>query len=165
MAALTPEEKKTQEQVEARKRRHKKQAPEEGKAGHWALLSSVQQDDFVLRPTYDAIGPELISLVAATLQEFGKPDMENSTKADETMLLPLAQKMGKISGRCASKQVRTELMEGLGNTYGFHISFHMARKKSMDDWLTRVLYYMTLFFYDKPFQKQVGVMSFLEAHE
>ena len=33
----------------------------------------------------------------------------------------------------------------------------------MDDWLTRVMYYM--FFYDKPFQKQLGVMAFLEAQE
>ena len=61
------------------------------------------------------------------------------TKADDTMLLPLAQKMVKIFGRCASKRSkhwRTELVEGLGNTYGFH----MARKESMDDWPTRVLY-------------------------
>ena len=97
--------------------------------------------------------------MAATLREIGKQDVESLTKVDETMLLPLAQKMGKVFGRCAIKQVRTELVEGLGNTYGFH----MARKESMDDLLIRVVYYM--FFYDKPFQKQLGVMSFLEAHE
>ena len=86
--------------------------------------------------------------------------MESSTNADETMLLPLAQNMGKIFSRCASNQVRTELMEGLGSTYGLHVS----RKESMGDWLTRVLYYM--FFYVKPFQKQLGViMAFQEAHE
>ena len=70
--------------------------------------------------TYDAIGCELISLVAATLPEIGKQDMEKPTKADETMLLPLAQKMGKMFGRCATKQDQTELVEELGNTYGFH---------------------------------------------
>ena len=111
----------------------------------------------MLRPTYYAIGRELISFVAATLQEIGKQGMESPTKADKTMLLPLAQKMGKSFGRCASKQVRTELMEGLGSTHGFH----MARKESMDDWLTRVLY--CIFFYDKPLQKQLGVLAFLEA--
>ena len=67
--------------------------------------------------------------------------------------------MGKIFGRCASKQAVTEFVEGLCNTYGFH----MGRNESIDDWLTRVLYYM--FFHDKPFQKQLGVMAFLEAHE
>ena len=60
------------------------------------------------------------------------------------MLLPLAQKMSKVFDRCEDKTVRTELVEGLGNTY----VFHMAGKESMDDWLTRVLYCM--FFYDKP---------------
>ena len=74
------------------------------------------------------------------------------------MLLPVAQKMGKTFARCASKQVQTELVEGLGNAYGFR----MARKESIGDCLTRVSYYM--FFYDKPFQKQLGVMVFLEAH-
>ena len=75
------------------------------------------------------------------------------------MLLPLAQKMSKIADRCASKQVRTELVVALGNTYGFG----MARKESMASWLIRVLYHM--FFHDKPFQAQLGVMAFLEAHE
>ena len=82
-------------------------------------------------------------------------------KVDETMLLPLAQKTGKTFSQCASKQAQPELVEGLGNTYGFP----MAKKESMDDWLTRVLYCML--FYNKPFLKQVsmGVMVFLEAHE
>ena len=71
------------------------------------------------------------------------------------MLLPLAQKMSKILDRCISKQVRTELVEGLGNTYGFD----MARKESMECWLVRVLYHM--FYHDKPFQAQLGVMAFL----
>ena len=75
------------------------------------------------------------------------------------MLLPLVQKMSKIFGRCASKQVQTELMEGLGHTYGFD----MARKESMEDWLIQVLYHML--FHDKPFQAQLGVIAFLEAHE
>ena len=90
--------------------------------------------------------------MAATLREIGKQDnygnLETPTKADEIMLLPLAHKMGKSVGCCASKQVRAELVEGLGNTY----VFLMARKESMGGWLTRVLYYML--FYDKPFQKQ-----------
>ena len=90
-------------------------------------------------------------------------DVESPTKADETMLLPLAQKliikMSKVFDWCASKQVRTELVEGLGNTYGFD----MARKESMKSWLIRVLYHM--FYYDKPLQDQLGVMALLEAHE
>ena len=89
--------------------------------------------------------------------------MENPTKvpieAAETMLLTLAQKMSKIIDRCTSKQVRTELMEGLGTTYGFD----MARKESMECWLVRVLYYM--FFYARPLRAQLGVMAFLEPHE
>ena len=75
------------------------------------------------------------------------------------MLLPLAQKMSQILDRCASKHIRTELVEGLGNTYGFD----MASKESMEDWLIRVLYHMC--FYDRPFQAQLRVMAFLEAHE
>ena len=63
--------------------------------------------------------------MAATLREIVKQDTESPTKADENMLLPLAQKMGKIFGRCSSKQVQTELVEGLGNAYGFE----MARKE------------------------------------
>ena len=59
-------------------------------------------------------------------------DVEGPTKVDETMLLPLAraQKMSKIIDRCASKQVRTELVEGLGSADGFD----MARKESMESW-------------------------------
>ena len=78
-----------------------------------------RRNPYIIRPTFDAIGRELIPLVAATLREIGKQDVESPTKADETMLLPLAQKMSKIIDRCASKQVRTELVEGLGNAYGF----------------------------------------------
>ena len=52
----------------------------------------------------------LISLVAATLREIGKQDVEDPTKADETMLLPLAQKMSKVFNRCEMKTVvQTEL--------------------------------------------------------
>ena len=47
--------------------------------------------------------------------------MEAPTKADETMILPLAQKMSKVLDRCTGKAVRTELVGGLGNTYGFDI--------------------------------------------
>ena len=60
--------------------------------------------------------------------------MESPIKADVAMLLPLAQKVNIIIDRCASKQVRTELVEGLGNTCGFD----MARKESMESWLIRV---------------------------
>ena len=44
----------------------------------------------MLRSTYHAVGRELFSIVAAALREIGKQDMERPTKADETMLLPLA---------------------------------------------------------------------------
>ena len=53
------------------------------------------------------------------------------------MLLPLAQKMSKVFGRCEDLTVKTEFFEGLGNTYGFD----MARKEELDTHLTRVLYY------------------------
>ena len=75
------------------------------------------------------------------------------------MLLPLAQKMSKVFDRCETKTVRTELVEGLGNTCGFD----MARKESLDCYLIRMLYHM--FYHEKPFQAQLGVMAFLEAHE
>ena len=81
--------------VEARKRRNKKQGPQEGNAG--------KQNNFVLRPiaTYDAIGQEFAFLAAATFWQIGKQDMESPTKADEAMRLPLAQEIGKIFGRSA----------------------------------------------------------------
>ena len=79
--------------------------------------------------------------------------------AADQKLLPLAQKMSKVPDRFTSKRLRTELAEGLGNTYGVD----MARKESMECWLMRVLYYM--FNHEKPFQAQLGVMEFLEAHE
>ena len=75
------------------------------------------------------------------------------------MLLHLAQKMGKVFDRCEDKTVQTELVEGLGNTYGFD----MARKESLECYLCRMLYHM--FYHDKPFQAQLGVMAFLEAQE
>ena len=75
------------------------------------------------------------------------------------MLLPLAQKMGKVIARCEDKTVRTELVKGLGNTYGFG----MAMKESLDCYLCRMPYHM--FYHEKPFQAQLGVMAFLEAHE
>ena len=78
--------------MEARKRRHKKE-PEEGKDGK-------KKEAFVIRQSFGAIRRELISLVAATLREIGKQDVEAPTKADETMLLPLAQKMSKVFDRC-----------------------------------------------------------------
>ena len=74
------------------------------------------------------------------------------------MLLPLAQKMSKIIDRCGSKRVRSELVEGLGNTYGFD----MARKGPMEDWPVPALYCM--FLYDRQFQAQLGVMELPEAH-
>ena len=86
LAAQTPEEKKARARVEARKRRNKKQDPEEGKEG--------KKDEFIIGPTFDATGRELTFLVAAALREIGKQDIEGLTKADEAMLLPLAQKMG-----------------------------------------------------------------------
>ena len=147
----TPEEKKARERVEARKRRSKKE-PEEGKDGK-------KIEAFIILQSFDNIGRELISLVATTLREIGKQDVEAPTKADETMLLPLAQKMSKVFGRCEDKTVRTELVEGLGNTYGFD----MARKESLECYLCRMLYH-TLY-HNKPFQAQLGVMAFLEAQE
>ena len=48
LVSPTPEEKKARERVEARKRRNKKQDPEEG--------NGSKKDDFVIRPTFDAIG-------------------------------------------------------------------------------------------------------------
>ena len=114
LVSPTPEEQKARGRVEARKRRHKKD-PEEGNDGK-------KKEPFIIRPTFDAIGRELISLVAATLREIGKQDVEAPTKAAETALLPLAQKMSKVLDRGTSK-VRTELVrvEGLGNTYGFKV--------------------------------------------
>ena len=47
----------------------------------------------------------------------------------------------------------------MGNTYGFD----MARKDAMKCWLMRVLCYICMFYYEKPFQAQLGVMAFLEA--
>ena len=149
----TPEEKKVRERVEMRKRRHKKE-PEEGKDGK-------KKESFIIRQSFDNMGRELIFLVSTTLREIGKQDVEAPTKADETMLLPLAQKMSKVFNRCGTKAVRTELVEGLGNTYGFD----MARKESLDCWLCRVLYHIIMFYHEKPFQAQLGVMAFLEAHE
>ena len=54
----TPEE-KAPERVEAQKQKNKQKGPEEGNAG--------KQDEFKLRPTFHAIGRELISRVAAAL--------------------------------------------------------------------------------------------------
>ena len=96
--------------------------------------------------------------MAATLREVGEQVIESLAKAVENMLLPLAQKMGKVIGR-SSKQIRTELVDGCGNTYGFG----MARKESNENWLVRILYYDVMFYNDKPFQ--LGVVAFLEAHE
>ena len=56
VAAPAPEEKKARERVEAQKRRNTKSDPEEGNAG--------KKDEFVIRPTFDTIGRELISLMA-----------------------------------------------------------------------------------------------------
>ena len=70
----------------------------------------------------------MISLAAATIREIGKRDVEAPAKADETMPLPLAQKMSKVPNRCETKIVRTELVEGFGNTYGFG----MARKDLLE---------------------------------
>ena len=75
------------------------------------------------------------------------------------MLLPLAQKMCKVFARCEDLTVQTELVEGLGNTYGYD----KARKESLESYLSRMLYQM--FYHEKPFQAQLGVMAFLEAHE
>ena len=123
VAAPTPdyEEKKAREQVEGRTRRNKKQGPEEGKAG--------KQDEFVLRPIYDAIGREVISLGAATLRDIGKQDMERPTDQARRDHTPALGPEDGQDFRSLCKQVQTELVEGLGNTY----AFHMARKES---WLT-----------------------------
>ena len=125
----TPEEKKARERVDAEKRRSKK--PEEGK-------EEKKKEAFNIRQSFDNIGRELISLVSTALREIGKQDIEGPTKADNDMLLPLAQKMCKVFARCEDLTVRTELVEGLGNTYGFD----MARKESLECYLHRMLYYM-----------------------
>ena len=137
--------------MEARKRRHTKD-PEEGKDGK-------KKEPFIIRQSSDAIGRDLISRVADTLREICKQDVEAPTKAEETMPLPLAQKMSKVLDRCTSKAFRTELIEGLGDTYGFD----MARKELMECWLIRVPYRM--FYHDRPFQAPLGVMAFPAAHE
>ena len=90
--------------MEARNRRHKK-GPEEGKG-------VKKKEPLILRQSFDNIGQELISLVAAALREIGKQDVEAPTKAAETMLLPLAQKMSKVFNRCETRTVRTDLVEG-----------------------------------------------------
>ena len=107
-AAPAPEGNKARGRVEARKRRNKKQGPEEGHAR--------KQGGFVLRPTHDATGRGLVSLGAATRRETGKRGMESPTEADGA--LPLARKVGGFFDSCASKQARTELAEGLGNKHG-----------------------------------------------
>ena len=68
LVSPSPEEQKARERVEARKRRHRKD-PEKGNGGK-------KKELFMIRPTLDAIGRELISLVAATLREIGKQDVE-----------------------------------------------------------------------------------------
>ena len=93
-----------------------------------------------------------------TPQGIGKRDMESPAKAVENMPLPLVQKLIQKRGKI-SKQIRTQVVDGLGGTYGFE----MARKESNENWLMRVPYYM--FYYDKPVQNELGVMAFLEAHE
>ena len=122
-------------------------------------MDGKKKEASIIRQSFDDIGQELISLVAATLQEIGTQDVEAPTKADGTMVLPLAQKMSKVFNRCEDKTVQTELVGGLGNTY----AFDMARKESLDCWLCRVLYNM--FYHKKPFQAQLGGMAFLEAQE
>ena len=94
LASPTPEEETARERVEARKRRHKTD-PEElkGKDGK-------KKEPFIIGQSFDAIGREPISLVADTLREIGQQDVEAPTKADKTMLLPLAQKMSKHLDRC-----------------------------------------------------------------
>ena len=146
----TPEEQKARERVDAKKRRNKK--PEEVK-------DAKKKEAFKIRQSFDNIGRELISLVSTTLREIGKQDIEGPTKADNEMLLPLAQKMCKVFDRCEDLTVRIELVEGLGNPYGFD----MARKESLECYLQRMLYCM--FYHEKPFQAQLGVMACLEAHE
>ena len=146
----TPEEEKARDRVHAKKQRSKK--PVEGK-------EEKKKEAFAIHQSFGNIGRELISLVSTTLREIGKQDIEAPTKADNDMLLPLAQKMSKVFDRCETKTVRTELVEGLGNTYGFD----MARKESLICYLLRMLYYM--FYHEKLFQAQLGVMAFLETQE
>ena len=62
----TPEEQNARGRVEMRKQRHKNDS-EEGKEGK-------KKEPFMIRPTFDAIGRELISRVAATLREIGKQE-------------------------------------------------------------------------------------------
>ena len=110
----TPEEQNARGRVKTGKRHEKE--PEEGKDGK-------KKGVFLLRQSFDNIGQELISHVAATLREIVKQDVEAPAKAAGTMPLSLTQKMSKVN-RCETKTLRTELVEGLGNTY----YFDMARK-------------------------------------
>ena len=114
--------------MDAKKRRNKK--PEEVK-------DTKKKEAFIIRQSFDNIGRELISLVSTTLREIGKQDIEAPTKADNEMLLPLAEKMSKVFDRCETKTVRTELVVGLGITYGFD----MARNGSLGCYLVRMLYH------------------------
>ena len=129
--ARTPEEQKARQRAEARNRKNRQKGPEEGKV--------CKQDEFILMPTFDAICRELTFLAAATIREIGKQEIESPTKAADNMPLPLAQNMGKIIGR-SSKQFRTELVKGLGNTHGFEMHI-MARKEPNGNWLVRVLHH------------------------
>ena len=99
--------------MDARKRRNKQ--PEEGNK------EEKKKEAILIRQSFDNIGRELISLVATTLREIGKQEIVAPTKADSDMLLPLAQKMSKVFARCEDLTVKTEFVDGLGNTYGFDI--------------------------------------------
>ena len=97
----TPAEQKAREQ-DFNNSGGEKETTQEGPRGGQGWEEPKKTEPFIIRPTFGAIGRELFSRVAATLQEIGKQDVEAPTKADEPMLLPLAQTMSKVLDRCTS---------------------------------------------------------------
>ena len=77
------------------------------------------------------------------------------------MRRPLAQKMGKVFDRGEDLAVQTEPVGGLGSAYGFD----RARKEPLGCYLCRISILRHMFYYEKPFQAQLGVMEFLDAPE
>ena len=81
----------------------------------------------------------MTALLASEFGKVGKATIDKSGHAeldDEDMeeLGPTANKIAKLyAGK--SQQIKTALVEGLGNTYGFTL----ARKEPLDDMIARML--------------------------
>ena len=78
-------------------------------------------------------------------------------------LRPLALKIAKVYKLCAVVVKKTDLMEGLADTYGIRT----RRKGSIVDWLvrSRVLYRLELEYFDRGLLTYAGVVTLLEKHE